>query len=685
MAQRGGGGGGRARLSSPPSSAQSYSDDPALLEAIADAEVLTPPVAPRAAPVPPSPPPVAAPASPSPAQTPVVQTIEERDAGGNYTEGGAYQAIRFGDFGTYMRNKRAKLKVQENEILAQEQLDRPISTALAGCVIYINGHTDPPYAELRRLIILHGGQILAYLDQKRPCTHIVASSLPPKKRLEFRRYKVVKPGWVLESCRLGHRADWTKWQCEGMVPAAHLPLFGESAQPRDKERPAERHTGLLPGMSWRNAAHKEVHGDTAGPDEQPERPAQEAMPEAEGRADEALQMADELREEPGTAMDEVLDEIESPKEALDHGRDTEMRPEDPAANDRLVDLRLGENEDRDDRVGHGSRHAEIPRDLVPGPPQRNPRATREAAPGAPRSPVQHPYYSQPSNQRAARLLASPSWRAAHTAASSGFLAGFYARSRLHHLSTWKSDLQELVGSAASEAGRSMASPPLPPGSERILLHLDFDSFFVSVGLRQYPELRDKPVVVCHAEQGAGSAVSSTAEVASCNYAARAFGIRNGMSLGQARKYCAQVQTIPYTFDAYHSISLQFYALLLATGDAIEAVSVDEALLDVSLLVGRLERARAERAPPRAAGYEAALAERFSAHRGGLPPARALAEAFRDVIRSETGCEVSIGIGANVLQARLATRKAKPAGSFHLAPDEAPACLLYTSPSPRDRG
>lgn len=82
-------------------------------------------------------------------------------------------------------------------------------------------------------------------------------------------------------------------------------------------------------------------------------------------------------------------------------------------------------------------------------------------------------------------------------------------------------------------------------------------------------------------------------------------------------------------------------------------------------------------------------------RGSLDPAKELAERIRDEVRLATGCEserfglpwtdslwsmltlgllVSIGIASNTLLARLATRKAKPANSFHLTQELVPEFL-----------
>lgn len=63
--------------------------------------------------------------------------------------------------------------------------------------------------------------------------------------------------------------------------------------------------------------------------------------------------------------------------------------------------------------------------------------------------------------------------------------------------------------------------------ERVIMHCDFDSFFVSAGLLDRPQLRGKPVVVCHS-QGEQGGQGSTSEIASASYEARKFGIKGGM-------------------------------------------------------------------------------------------------------------------------------------------------------------
>ena len=77
--------------------------------------------------------------------------------------------------------------------------------------------------------------------------------------------------------------------------------------------------------------------------------------------------------------------------------------------------------------------------------------------------------------------------------------------------------------------------------------------------------------------------SSFSEIASCSYEARKYGCRNGMMLGQAKNLCPSLICVPYQFDEYRNVSQKFYELLALRTSLIEAVSCDEALIDISKL------------------------------------------------------------------------------------------------------
>lgn len=198
------------------------------------------------------------------------------------------------------------------------------------------------------------------------------------------------------------------------------------------------------------------------------------------------------------------------------------------------------------------------------PPQTPPRPSASAAEpkiSAKAKTAEVPKYAaDASNPFAKRAMANPEWRKAHTSVAPTFIEGYYKNSRLHHLSTWKSELKDLIQEAQTRAeanpavvndlptgniseGVSMRGTELVltsptkakwkgkgkavEGSDRVIMHCDFDCFFVSAGLVSRPDLKGKPVVVCHSQGNQGGA-SSTSEIASCSYECRTFGVRNGM-------------------------------------------------------------------------------------------------------------------------------------------------------------
>lgn len=136
----------------------------------------------------------------------------------------------------------------------------------------------------------------------------------------------------------------------------------------------------------------------------------------------------------------------------------------------------------------------------------------------------------------------------------------------------------------------------------------------------------KPIAVAHGSKAGSS------EISSCNYVARSMGVHSGMWMARARKLCPELVVLPYDFSLYEAIIEKIYEILFTSGAvAVEAVSVDEAYLE------------------------------FAAGSSG----RDTANGIRARLLAETACPASAGVGANMLLARLATKKAKPNGCFEL--------------------
>lgn len=264
-----------------------------------------------------------------------------------------------------------------------------------------------------------------------------------------------------------------------------------------------------------------------------------------------------------------------------------------------------------------------------------------------------------------------------TAADPSFLSEFYNNSRLHLIATLGAEYKQLVNqlrekSQGSFPGRDKLKPlrdsSVITDVENVIMHIDMDCFFVSVGLRSKPHLRGQPVVVTHAQNTQKTINrpetsvdaemklmekyypdqnwerldphASMSEIACCSYEARRCGVRNGMFLGAALKLCPDIKAIPYDFEGYREVSTVLYKTLADYTLDIEAVSCDEMYVDVSPIL-------------KSTGISV---DQWADH-------------IRREIMDSTGCPCSTGFGANRLQARLATKKAKPAGKFYLRPED----------------
>ncbi|KAM3960202.1 rev1 DNA directed polymerase [Aphomia sociella] len=289
-----------------------------------------------------------------------------------------------------------------------------------------------------------------------------------------------------------------------------------------------------------------------------------------------------------------------------------------------------------------------------------------------------------------------------TAADPNFISEFYNNSRLHHISQlgacFKQYVNELRGNSNFSfplriqlkekvlmSNMQSNSTKLNFDKEKIIMHIDMDCFFVSVGLRSRPELRGRPVAVTHSKGGQtkqkrpgvdrntefqlyrqrqakqigkaagvseeelmefeskvdniadeGDTYGSMSEIASCSYEARAKGIHNGMFMGAALRLCPDLQTISYDFEGYKEVAFTLYNTIAQYTLDIEAVSCDEMYVDCTELLKDMNISVQD-----------------------------FATILRTEIKMKTGCPCSTGFGGNRLQARLATKRAKPDGQFFL--------------------
>ncbi|XP_078589278.1 DNA repair protein REV1-like isoform X2 [Branchiostoma floridae x Branchiostoma japonicum] len=577
----------------------------------------------------------------------------------------------------YMAAKKRKLDEQfETDAPNQVQKEGTRSNIFNGVAIYVNGWTDPPADELRRLMQVHGGKYDVYPSRSHT-THVIASNLPDRKIKDIKDKKVVRPQWITESIKAGNLLS-------------HVPYM---LYRRDHAQ------GALNFRSLTRTSTTIINDDEASMDEVSDG-------DTDGvRFSDVVRPFDDVRPTDGVRPTDDVMPLSEPHGKSFHGNNS-----------------LSTSIDSNVSFPHDKSTFKV--NEIDASSSFHDDDTQEANSYHDNS--AHGNSSSSSTmQLQGQLLSKP----VHTSPSgkkpmgsskdANFVAEFYDNSRLHHLSTWRTDFQTYVNILQRKGdngfpGRQrlrdhVQSKPEPAtddvsdrmsfhGSDRftkireggkVVMHLDMDCFFVSVGLRNHPELCGKPVAVTHSkgkgheqkirpgmdpeyeraywekraphrhsitdktEDNAtrGNAQRDTymsfSEIASCSYEARKAGVKNGMFMGPALKLCPDLKTIPYDFEGYKEVAQEMYSILASYTHEIEAVSCDEAFVDVTDIL---------------------------ADTGATPDD--LAMVLRQEILEKTQCPASVGLASSVLLARMATKRAKPNGQFYLPPEDV---LDFVSP------
>jgi DNA polymerase-4 len=165
-----------------------------------------------------------------------------------------------------------------------------------------------------------------------------------------------------------------------------------------------------------------------------------------------------------------------------------------------------------------------------------------------------------------------------------------------------------------------------------ILHADLDSFYASVEQRDDPTLRGRPLIV-----GGGVVLAAS-------YEAKAYGVRTAMGGAQARRLCPNAVVVPPRMTAYSRASDAVFEVFRDVTPTVEAVSVDEAFLDVGGLA-------------RVSGTPLQIAARL-----------------RTDVRDHVGLSITVGVARTKFLAKVASREAKPDGLLLVPPDQELAFL-----------
>ncbi|MCH7402767.1 DNA polymerase IV [Belliella kenyensis] len=157
-------------------------------------------------------------------------------------------------------------------------------------------------------------------------------------------------------------------------------------------------------------------------------------------------------------------------------------------------------------------------------------------------------------------------------------------------------------------------------SNRQILHMDLDSFFVSVERLYDNRLYGKPILI------GGS--SDRGVVASCSYEARRFGVHAAMPMRTARQLCPEAILVRGDFEKYSQKSQEVTAIIQEDVPLFEKSSIDEFYIDYT-----------------------GMDRYFGCYK--------MAQELRRRILKESGLPISMGLSQNKTVSKVATGEAKP--------------------------
>ncbi len=171
---------------------------------------------------------------------------------------------------------------------------------------------------------------------------------------------------------------------------------------------------------------------------------------------------------------------------------------------------------------------------------------------------------------------------------------------------------------------------------RVIILVDMNCFFAQIEQQDNPFLRNRPVAVTNGRQGSTIITSS--------YEARAYGVKTGMRLKEARQLCPDIIQAPSRPHRYAEISTKIMKALESITPNLEVYSVDEAFLDVTHCQSLL----------------------------GLP--LQIAQLVKDTVSNVSGLTCSVGVSGDKTTAKYAAKLNKPDGLTEILPWEAEEIL-----------
>jgi DNA polymerase-4 len=114
---------------------------------------------------------------------------------------------------------------------------------------------------------------------------------------------------------------------------------------------------------------------------------------------------------------------------------------------------------------------------------------------------------------------------------------------------------------------------MPAPWERAIILVDMNAFFASIEQMDHPELQGRAIGITNGATGTC--------IITCSYEARAWGIKTGMRVREARQMCPDFIQVPSRPERYAAVSTAIMDALTTLTPDVEIFSVDEAFLDVT--------------------------------------------------------------------------------------------------------